>query len=318
MEEQAEFSPFDHELSFGELFDWTWKIAARNYVRVLPLFIIVGVFASLVSYAFSPVTVVPNINLTTTNSSSISALSNAIAPAIRWLSNVYFESFLIFLAIYFGAGIALSMMDKDWRAKSGQHVATISGKLNYAALAITTFLATAIIFLGSLLIVIGALVLGTYLYLSLVASSVEGKSAFQSLGRSGRLISGRWGKTFLTMIGTFLFVYFVGSAAGIIAFAIVPNSALQGVVTFFVMAILSPVIASSMLVLYYSNRQRQARQVMPFSTPPARSPYDSMRPAPIGVFGSQASQEVRFCSQCGVRVSPEEKFCHNCGKQQAQ
>ncbi len=308
MAETRDFAPFERELSIGELFGKSWKILRSNYLRVLPIFLVAGLLNAAISAEFSPYTstnALPT-NLQNFASTDIVALGRATATLVSYtLLNFILSSFVL----YFACGVAISTMDSNWKASQGQSIEE-SGypKSNYLNLALTTLVASVLISLGLFLLIAGAIIIGVMFYLSLVASSLERKGAIQALGRSRHLVSGRLGKTFVLLAGTGLFVFFLTSfVATIASIPFQGSNFVFSIVDGFASAIFIPIIASSMLVLYYSNLTGEK------TIEPLRSPYDSMKPAPLGKINSPGT---RYCPHCGTTVTSEERFCHNCGHQQ--
>ena len=302
-------SPYDHELSLGELFNQTFAVVRRHYLRVLPVFIVFGIVATLISTAisYSTPTLAILSNIGNLSSTELFALANSELQILGYTLANYFFSWCL---LYFAAGIGLWQMG---RSEGLISTSERSGKLNYGALALTTLLAVVIIEAGLFLIVVGALIFGTMFYLSLAACVLEGKSPGGALGRSRRLVSGRWFKTFILLAGVQIIVALIASVvSGVVG---LPFPGDQGTLAAvlaqnFVTALGFPLVSASMIVLYRSRQTGIERA----AARPA-SPYDYMKPEPVGAFAGGAK---RFCSQCGAPVTLEEKFCHSCGAIQSQ
>lgn len=302
MTEKPVQGSYDHELSLGELFNQTFLVARRNYVRVLPVFIAFGIISTLISTYISlatPSPVIPT-NLQNVTSTELFSLVNSYVKLIGYTLANYFVTWCI---LYFAAGIGLWQMGRAFLPSE-----IVQNKLNYGALAITAFLSVLIIEAGLLLLAVGALVLGTMLYLSLAASVIEGKTPLAALARSRQLVSGRWFRTFVLLAGVQIFVALAAAViSGIVGlpFPAGQESTIAGALSqSFVTTLGFPLVSASMLVLYESNKSGQERIV---SRP--SSPYDNMKPEPLAA----PVQTRMFCTKCGVQVSSEEKFCHNCG-----
>ena len=309
----------DRELSTSELFQRTFAFAWQYKAILLPIFVVAGVLNSIaftgISSATPSIALPANVqNLTGTQLASIARTTFTVI-GYTWLA--YFVSWLV---LYFAVGIAI------WRMGQKNPVSGGSPRLNYSSLAVATFLTVLIISLGLFLVLIGAMILGTILYLSIAACVLEGKGAGSSIGRGRQLVSGRWGKTMALLIGIYIIAYFVSYLVGsIAAFAIQSvdlSNLVFNIVQSFVVALAYSLVASSMLVLYYSNQSvgHGTRNTTPLATPP--SPYDSMRPEPMWPRSSSPApppppppqlSDRRFCSNCGVQLGMDENFCHNCG-----
>ena len=293
----------ENELSVGQLFGRTFEVLRQNYLSVLPIFIAFGILStalsSLISYA-NPFPSIPS-NIGTLTSSEMSALANVVGRYIGFTLANYFLSWSI---LYFAAALGLWRMNQSFGLVPNQE------RPNYLGVAATTVFSVVIIEAGIFLLIVGALILGTMLYLVLASAVLEKRYGFAAISRSRQLVSGRWFKTFILLAGVQLMIAIVANLiGGIVGLPFSGGVATWAAVvaTNFVTALSFPLVSASMLVLYYSN---QAREIQTVKKPP--SPYDDMRPQPIP--GFPVSQR-NLCSKCGSSVTQEEKFCHNCGTQ---
>jgi uncharacterized Tic20 family protein len=298
-------APFEHELSLEQLFSQTFSVMRKNYSRVLPIFAALGVVSTAISTYISYVT--PSLSITSL-SNITSAQLGPVADKVGQILGLNLANFFLsWFLLYFAAGIGIWQMNRKSFASVEQQGRSM--KLNYFNLAVTTLLAVMIIEAGLFLILVGALIFGTILYLSLAACTLEGKPPFASLGRSRQLVSGRWFKTFALLISVQALVYLISSVLGDVVSELPlasPEGTLISVaVQNFAMALLFPMVSASMLVLYHSRQQARTQVVKP---PP--SPYEYMKPEPFGVF---SGVQRKYCPHCGTQLTLDEKYCHNCG-----
>src|SRR5579875_3394271 len=290
--EKRPFLPYDHELSLSELFSETFRLARANYRIVLPIFITFGIINALVNAGITLAT--PSIktpsNLTSSSTSQLLAMESSLLSSAGF---IVLGLVLTLFILYFSAGIGVWKIDR----------------------ALTTTIVLTVILLSSILFIIPALFVATIFYLCLAASVLEDKGAFEALARSRSLVSKRWGKTFALLAGTGLVAFFSSFfVATITSIALsgstgsVVSSAVQG----FVEALAFPLVSSSMIVLYYSYSLKD----IPHES--HRSPYDYMKPEPLGSYFFAENTPPRYCPQCGVRIFPEERYCHNCGHPQEE
>jgi hypothetical protein len=293
------------ELSVVELFIRTFQMARKNYLRLLPIFVGFGVPAALLFTHISLATPTPNIPANFTTSSSPQLIGSVFSYVGYSLAN-YLVTWSI---LFFAAGLGIWKMYQGMGNVSSQDEPR--SHVNYLNLAITTIITVIIIELGIFLVFIGALFFATMFYLVIASSVIEGRGPLNSLGRSRKLVSGRWKKTFLLMIGIQIIIYIVSALiSGIVALFPLSDQATLLATNFtqeFVLALEFPLVSASMLVLYNSNRTSREIETQ---RPP--SLYDNMRPQPMGNFPTTS----KICSSCGTSLSLDEKFCHNCGAPQ--
>ena len=292
-------SEIERELSLIEIFAKTYEIFKKNYASVLPIFLAFGVVSTLIASYISYITPSPPVpaNLADLTNGEISSMVAVVSKYIGYTLANYFVNWCI---LYFAAALGILKMSHS--------LEKAQSRPNYAALALTTLVSVAIIEAGIFLLLVGAMVFATMLYLVLVAATVEGRSTSSAIGRSRQLVSGNWLKTFLTLAGVQLTIAVISSLISGIAgvFFSGEASTMAGVIASnFATALLFPLVSASMLVVYYSNRKKgmEVEKRVP-------SPYDDMKPQPIS--GFPISHDA-FCQYCGSSVTSEEKYCHNCG-----
>ena len=295
-------NPLGHELSLGQLFGRTFDLVRQNYARVLPIFIAFGIASTIVASSISYITPAPNIpaNISSLGVGQLSAMFGSISRFLGYTLANYLVSWSI---LYFAAALGI------WRMNQALTHSTNQRGPNYLSLAVTTVLSVMIIEGGIVIFVIGALLLGTMLYLVLASATLEGKSTIDAMRRSRQLVSRRWFKTFCLLAGIQIMIAVISNLVG--GFAGLPfsgeTSTMGAVVASnFVTALSFPLVSASMLVLYYSNLAPHGY------IPKPPSLYDNMRPQPIAGFPISQNNS---CPNCNTSVTSEEKFCHNCGTQ---
>jgi multisubunit Na+/H+ antiporter MnhG subunit len=288
------------ELSLGELFQKTFELFRKNYTAVIPIFALLGIVSTLLSSAITLSTPTPSIpaNFANLTTSQMTSELGSISQYLGYTLSNYFVSWCV---LYFAAAVGIWRMNKAVKRSSEKGP-------NYTSLAVTTILSVLLIEAGAFLLVVGALILATMLYLVLPSAALEGKSAFAAMQRSRQLVSGRWFKTFFLLAGVQIviavFANLVGAFAGL-PFSGETSTIAVTIASNFITALSFPLVSASMLALYYSNLSKQKQYV-----PKPPSIYDNMKSQPIP--GFPISQHDS-CPKCGVSVTQEERFCHNCG-----
>jgi len=305
---------FSRELSLGEAFFKSFALARRYYLQLLPVFAGAGILVAIISAYISYLT--PSFTIPSNPTSlSQSQLLAAMTPVFRSFGYMAASIFVTSLILYFAAGIGVWKICQELDKKQKLTV-ILPSRINYLNLAIITLLSVVIVE-GSIIILVGPLIFGTMLYLSFAASTIEDKSLLSSFGRSLNLISGKWGKTFLLVIGIQIIVYIVsllvGSLVGFLPLSDSASTLALNAAQSFILALEFPLVSASMVVLYSSYSHSQVR-----STQKPPSLYDDMRPQPMGNFGQIRPQNIAYCPSCGTSVAQDERFCHHCGRSLTQ
>ncbi len=168
--DQGEYS---RELSLGESFSKSFDLARKNYLQLLPVFAGFGVLVAIVSTYISYVTpsyTIPSNVATLTQTQLLDAMSSVFMYLEYTAANFLVTWFIL----YFAAGIGVWKICQSF-GKNQKITFTSTNRINLVNLAVTTFLAVVIVE-ASIILIVGPLVFGTLLYLSLAASVIEDKS----------------------------------------------------------------------------------------------------------------------------------------------
>lgn len=294
---------FNHEHKISEIFAKSFDIVTKNLRLLLPLFVAAGIANALVVTLVTEATPSPNIPSNIQNLPPQQMISIA-GQVFTSLGYTWFGYVISWIILFFSAGIGIWMLEKNLVTSEADK------KINYASLLGTTIVSVFIVALGLFLLGVGALFLGTLLYLCLAASVLEGTSVFGSLGRSRHLVSGWWIKTFVIMGGSVAFAYLVSNFIGGILSLFVTSSYWSSItfllVQNFLLALVFSLVSASMFVLYHDRKASQQESTVKSFL----SPYDSMKPQPL------SSSAQRFCMACGAPLGVQSKFCGKCGAPQ--
>jgi hypothetical protein len=118
------------------------------------------------------------------------------------------------------------------------------------------------------------------------AIMIEGVNAFESLGRSRKLVSKRWGQTFAVLLVVLIIQVIVAGIGNAISG---PLGLFSWIGVSVISALFQPLLPLATTLLYYSMRTRE-----------------------IGQKETVDRSEV-FCSYCGKPVTSDGVFCGNCG-----
>ena len=150
-----------------------------------------------------------------------------------------------------------------------------------------------IVVLGLIALVVPGIILAIMFSLVLPVLLIENPGVIESLGRSRKLVGGRWLKTFafLLVLGIiYLIASWIGNGVG----------SLFGSGSTFASSLISslyaPILPIGLTVYYHSNAARIAP------------------PPPMQASTVQAG--MKFCSNCGAQLGSSAVFCSKCGARQ--
>lgn len=116
--------------------------------------------------------------------------------------------------------------------------------------------------IGMLLFIVPGIILAIMFSLTIPTIIIEQIGAFESLGRSRRLVSNRWGETFVLLLLLGIIILVVSFIATFVATPFGPFSTIVGIL---IASFVSPILPIGTTLLYYSMRARE--------TPPPAPPF---------------------------------------------
>lgn len=267
------FEKPNRELSVGEIISGTFRLYTSRFVLFYLPFLVAGLITGILTSAMFlsfPLPTPPSAGAPT-------------AAVFQWLGS--FISALIGLAVFGGiiswviGSIATGMVVKSASDVIEKGVGNLQESFNFAmsklpSLLVASIITGVLIFVGIFLLVIPGIILMIIFSLVVPAIIIEQKGAFDSLGRSSKLVSNRWLKTFallivigliivaISLITTFVllpgYVYLAAPPFGIdVAFAI--RLIISSIVTSFA----SPILPLAETLLYYSMVARESTLLPP-------------------------------------------------------
>jgi len=157
--------------------------------------------------------------------------------------------------------------------------------------------------LGLILFVMPGVIIAIMFSLTVPVIVIEHQGVLESMGRSRRLVSKRWGETFIVLLIIFLLTLILnlmGEALGT-SFGL-----LKTMFAIIIPALVQPLHPIAITFLYYSMRARE-RLIVP-SMPLQQPAEPTITISPVA-----PSMQPRFCTRCGQELPPEAIFCPNCG-----
>jgi hypothetical protein len=295
------------ELSVGEIISQSFNLYSTMFVPFYMLFLI----AELVNTAFSkmvrfyfPLPKVPDIT-TAPPEEILQWFSAFVATLIVILALTFIVSWIV-------STIANGMAIKYTADLLEKESASLQTSFNLTMLRLPSLLVAGIItgiliLLGLICLIVPGIIIAIMFALVVPVIMIEQIGAMESLGRSRKLVSRRWGKTFATLLVVVIISIIVGLLAGAIGGLFGPASFLiESLITAFV----APVLPIASTFLYYSMAAKEAG---PMAPPPPPPPPPTILPAATPA--PTPTTPLRFCLQCGRQIPADAKFCPYCGKE---
>jgi hypothetical protein len=274
-------------LSVGEIIDVAIKIWRRHLATL----------ARIVFVVVAPVEILSALVAASVNTSEIETFDPAGNPTVdggalaAWMAGMFTAQILSVLAFLIASAAVLRAVSvaylggtPDWKESLRAATARLRsliwlGFLMFGGLA-----------LAAIALVVPAIWLGVAWALAFPVLIAEGQRGTSALGRSFRLVQGRWWPTFGALFLAFLFQFFLGLVFGIplafLSFNMESNSpvalAITTVLNVLASVITTPFMAAVLVLLYFDLRVRKEGfdlQLLsqgvgiPGSTSPADAPW---------------------------------------------
>jgi len=292
----------ERELSIGEIISGSFNLYSARFVD----FLVPYLFAALVTGIFS---MAINLMLPMPPMPSIPEPTAPPEELVRWLGVLLQRlAILIAVAILIGfvswivgtivSGIAIKYAS-DLLEKGD---ANLQVGFNFTVSRLASLLAAGIItgvliIIGLICLIVPGIIIAIMFTLVTPVIIIERMGALDSLGRSRRLVSRRWGKTFAVL----LLVYLIIGIAAVIASRIVSPLGPAGSITSnLITALIQPVLPIALAFLYYSMAAKEAALAQP--PPPPVVPQAPTAPS-------------KDCPHCGRQIPLDSRFCPHCGKE---
>lgn len=255
------------ELSIGEILSLTLNLYLSKFLQFFLPFLIAGIITGLSTYAIT----------------SSFPLPTPPPPSMRPSYQETFEWFSAFLSTVIIIGVLSALVTlivttpttgiiiKYASDQIEKGTSNLGASLNFIisklpSLLIAQFITGILTAIGMLLFFIPGIIISIMFLLIIPAIIVEQKGAFESFGRSRRLVSNRWLKTFalLLIVGTIL-----GTVIGIVNLLTLPLNSTYPNISFLIINIafsfVAPISPIAITYLYYAM---VAREIPPPPQPP--------------------------------------------------
>jgi MFS family permease len=247
-----------HELSIDQILSQTFDLYGSRFTRFLLPFVVVGTATGVLNaivqlwYLMPLFEKIRNITPGTTPQEIMTWL-------ITFLPALIVVAVLVGIATWVISTIVTGTVVRFASDTIEKGHASLLESLRIALSSLASLLGASVasgilISLGVFLFVVPGIILAVMFSLVFPVIMVEQKWCFESLGRSKKLVSKRWGKTFvlLIMIGIIL-----GVVSGITSLFVTPLGAAGAVVNSLILAFVEPISPIATTLLYYSMVARE-------------------------------------------------------------
>lgn len=289
------------ELSAIEIIDRSFSLYSERLVQFLAPFIFVGIVNSIITQAVA--NMFP----------SITPLEELTENFFEWLISFLWVVlgrtsvlwFFFWTTITIANGIAVKyasdLLEKGDADLSSAFSFTIH---KLAPLLGAALISSTLMILGFICFIVPGIIVAIMFSLIVPVIMIEGRSAFQSLERSRRLVDRSWWRIFILL----LVIWFLIGLFGVIGEALSPYlPPLQGLTSTLISAFIQPIYPIASTYLYYSRRTKEAPQAPPVSYEPPAPTEIARRPPAI-------FEQPRFCIYCGQSLPYDSIYCPNCGR----
>ena len=256
---------FSRELSLGEILSLTFNLYRSKFLQFFLPFLIVGIIMALSIYAITSSFPIP------TPPSATASYEELFAWFFTFLSRVVVTGILLGLVLWIVGATTTGVVIKNASDQIEKGTSNLGVSFNFAisklpSLLVAQFAAGILIAIGMLLFIVPGIIIAIMFSLVIPAIIIEQKGAFESLGRSKKLVGKRWLKTFALLLILIIIVLIVSGVANVL---ITPFSTIHPIInpliTYTISAFVSPIYPIAMTYLYYAM---VAREILPSPPPP--------------------------------------------------
>jgi len=254
-----------HELSIGEILSLTFNLYLSEFLQFFLPFLVAGIIMGLSTYAIISSFPLP------TEPSPTAPYEEIFAWLVDFFSTVIVIGVLSGLVSWIVGTTTTGVVIKYASDKIEKGEASLGVSFSFVisllpSLLIAQLVAGILIFIGLLLFVIVGIILAIMFLLIIPTIVIERKGAFDSLGRSRRLVSHRWLKTFALLLIVGIIVMIVSGVASVL---VVPFNSIHPIIgpliTNIISAFVGPIYPITIIYLYYAM---VAREIPPPPPPP--------------------------------------------------
>lgn len=253
------------ELSVGEILSLSFNLYFSKFLQFFLPFLISGIIIGIFTYAITSSFPIPAPPIETPSYEELVTWFFAL------LSTIIVIGILLGLVSWIVGTTTSGVVIKNASDQIEKDTSNLGVSFNFAilklpSLLVAQFVAGILTVIGLLLFIVPGIIIAIMFSLVFPAIIIEQRGAFESLGRSQKLVSYRWLKTFALLLILAIIVLIVSGIANVLA---MPFSTVHPIVnpliTNIISSFVSPIFPIAITYLYYAM---VAREIPPPPPPP--------------------------------------------------
>jgi len=244
----------DRELTLIEILAETFSFYSSRFAELVVPFVVAGLVTGILSATTLPLFL---LNYTIPPRPDIEFTERLFTSITRIITATLFIGLAAWVVTTIVSGMVVkytsSLLEKGEADYSAAFNETLS---RLPSLLAAGFVTAVLVFLGLIAFVVPGLIVAVIFSLFVPAIMIENLGAFESLGRSRRLVSNRWVKTFTLLLIVMVIVVLATLIVDSLAALVMPSPT-RAIFTNLAASLLSPIYVVAITLLYYSMVVRE-------------------------------------------------------------
>ncbi len=251
------------ELSVSEILSLTFNLYRSKFLQFFLPFLILGIITGMFTYVITSAFPIPEPPLIPTAPITTVYYEELVPWLFSLISTMIMIIVLSGLVSWLVGTMITGVVIKNASDHIDKGTSNLGVSFNFVisklpSLLIAQFVAGILIVIGMIFFIVPGIIIAIMFSLMLPAIIVEQKGAFESLGRSKKLVSKRWQKTFALLLILGVIVLIANGIATVLAgpFSTV-HLIVNPLITSIIAAFASPIYPIAMTYLYYAMVARE-------------------------------------------------------------
>jgi hypothetical protein len=253
----------ERELSVNEIFSLTFNLYFSKFLQFFLPFLVSGIILGISTYTINSVFPLPEPPTLPTDPGTAFIYEEFFPWFSAFISTLVVVLVLSALTSWIVTTTAASMVAKSASDQLDQGTSSLGGSLNFTIGKLPSLLASQFVVgiltaIGLLLLVVPGIIVGIMFSLVIPVIVIEQRGALESLGRSKKLVSNRWLKTFALLLVLGIIIGITIAVANVVTTSlIIVHPIVNPIITYVVAAFVLPIYPIGLTYLYYSMVTRE-------------------------------------------------------------